>query len=115
MALRAFAPRCLGRLALPLEFRPVRTAFVPLAVALAAATPAVAQRASDDDIKRQMIAESIAGYRGACPCPDNRMKNGARCGGRSAYSRPGGASVLCYPADITPTMLEDYKRRRGVR
>ncbi len=86
-----------------------------LAVALTAAAPAAAQRASDDDIKRQMIAESIDGYRGACPCPDNRMKNGARCGGRSAYSRPGGAKLLCYPSDITPAMIEEYRRRKAVR
>lgn len=85
-----------------------------LSVVLAAIAPAVAQRASDDDIKRQMIAESIAGYRGACPCPDNRMANGARCGGRSAYSRPGGATVLCYPSDITPPMIEEWRRRKGL-
>jgi hypothetical protein len=47
-----------------------------LFVALTAAAPAAAQRASDDDIKRQMIADSITGYRGSCPCPENRMKNG---------------------------------------
>lgn len=88
---------------------------VALLIAAAVAAPASAQRASDDDIKRQMIADSIAGYRGACPCPDNRKSNGARCGGSSAYSRPGGARLLCYPADITPAMVEEYRRRKGVR
>jgi hypothetical protein len=27
-----------------------------------------------------------------CACPDDTMRNGRACGGRSAYSRPGGAS-----------------------
>jgi hypothetical protein len=31
-----------------------------------------------------------------CACPDDRMRNDRSCGGRSAYSRPGGASPLCY-------------------
>src|SRR5215470_9791701 len=31
-----------------------------------------------------------------CACPDDLMRNGRTCGGRSAYSRPGGASPLCY-------------------
>jgi hypothetical protein len=26
------------------------------------------------------------------------MRNGRACGGRSAYSRPGGAAPLCYPS-----------------
>lgn len=43
----------------------------------------------------------------------SRMKNGARCGGRSAYSRPGGATVLCYPT--APAMVEEYRRRKGLR
>lgn len=30
-----------------------------------------------------------------CACPDDSMRNGRACGGRSAYSRPGGASPLC--------------------
>lgn len=83
-------------------------------LAACAALPAIAQRASDDDIKKQMIQESIAGYSGACPCPESRKRNGARCGGSSAYSRPGGKSVLCYPSDITLAMVDDYRRRRGL-
>ncbi len=47
-----------------------------------------------------------------CACPDDRMRNGRSCGGRSAYSRPGGASPLCYPTDVTEQMLKDYRARR---
>jgi hypothetical protein len=33
---------------------------------------------------------------GSCDCPYDRMRNGRRCGGNSAYSRPGGRSPVCY-------------------
>src|SRR5262249_20880105 len=42
-----------------------------------------------------------------CACPDDTMRNGRACGGRSAYSRPGGGAPLCYPHDITTAMIED--------
>lgn len=35
-------------------------------------------------------------YVGTCDCPYDLMRNGRRCGGRSAYSRPGGRSPTCY-------------------
>jgi uncharacterized protein YraI len=66
---------------------------------------------SDNQIAKQLIARSIGLYRGACPCPYNRMRNGRRCGSNSAYSRPGGASPLCYASDITPGMISDYRSR----
>jgi hypothetical protein len=45
-----------------------------------------------------------------CACPDDLMRNGRACGGRSAYSRPGGAAPLCYPTDITAAMIESYRQ-----
>lgn len=38
-------------------------------------------------------------YVGTCDCPYDRKRNGARCGGTSAYSRPGGRSPACYVGD----------------
>lgn len=46
------------------------------------------------------IAASVATYSGKCPCPYTVKANGKPCGGNSAWSRPGGAVVLCYPADL---------------
>jgi hypothetical protein len=54
---------------------------------------------TDAEIKQAIIKESIASYRGSCPCPYNVDRAGRRCGARSAYSRPGGASPLCYEKD----------------
>jgi hypothetical protein len=43
------------------------------------------------------------------------MRNGRACGGRSAYSRPGGASPLCYPSDVPAAMIETYLQRTASR
>ena len=50
-----------------------------------------------------------------CACPDDTMRNGRACGGRSAYSRPGGAAPLCYPHDVTAAMIESYRQRQAAR
>jgi hypothetical protein len=41
-----------------------------------------------------------------CACPEDRTTNGRRCGGNSAYNRPGGARPLCYPADVPLDSIE---------
>jgi len=39
-------------------------------------------------------------WHGSCDCPYDYTRRGRRCGGRSAYSRPGGRSPVCYkPAE----------------
>jgi hypothetical protein len=50
-----------------------------------------------------------------CACPDDTARNGSACGGRSAYSRPGGAAPLCYPTDVTATMIEQYRQKMAPR
>src|ERR1044072_3750141 len=57
--------------------------------------------ASDDEIRQALIAESLSSYPGSCPCPYNVDRGGRRCGRRSAYSRPGGRSPLCYASDVS--------------
>ena len=66
---------------------------------------------SDANIRQLLIRRSIALYSGRCPCPYNVKSNGHRCGGNSAYSRPGGAEPLCYDQDITAGMIADYRAR----
>lgn len=66
---------------------------------------------SDEQVRRILIERSIASYSGSCPCPYNRARNGSRCGKRSAYSRPGGASPLCYPQDISEDMVQRFRSR----
>lgn len=45
-----------------------------------------------------------------CACPYDRARNGSSCGGRSAYSRPGGAEPKCYPKDVSKSEIEAYRQ-----
>jgi len=81
-----------------------------LAASVAPAPLESKPRLSDAQIKQILIDESIASYSGNCPCPYNRASNGSRCGRRSAYSRAGGAEVLCYAKDVSAAMVSDYRQ-----
>lgn len=59
-----------------------------------------------------LISQSRSRQGGSCPCPYNTDRAGRRCGGRSAYSRPGGASPLCYPSDIATGMVQKFRDER---
>lgn len=85
-----------------------------LLVALCLASPLVAADLSDDEIRRLIIEESISSYPGSCPCPYNRARNGSRCGGRSAYSRAGGYSPMCFPQDVSDEIVERYRDTHGL-
>jgi len=70
------------------------------------------QAETNSEIKKELIRQSIASYSGSCPCPYNAARNGSRCGGRSAYSRQGGYSPLCYPSDVTDDMIMKYRKQQ---
>ena len=64
------------------------------------------------EIKKILIERSIFeyfAYRGNCPCPYNYDRVGRRCGERSAHTKPGGASPLCYESDVSDWMIKQYK------
>jgi hypothetical protein len=44
-----------------------------------------------------------------CACPDDLTSGGRRCGGNSAYSRPGGAAPYCYVSDVPTSMIQKYQ------
>jgi hypothetical protein len=69
----------------------------------------------NQQIIQNIISESIANYSGNCPCPYNRASNGSSCGKRSAYSKVGGYSLVCYAQDVTPAMISTYKHKHGIR
>lgn len=64
---------------------------------------------SDSAIRQKIVKQSIAAYSGNCPCPFNTMRNGHACGSRSAYSRPGGASPICYAKDVSKAMVDNWR------
>lgn len=63
-------------------------------------------------ITKVLMSQSLSRYGGSCPCPYNYDRAGRRCGRRSAYSRPGGASPLCYSGDVTSDLIERFKGTR---
>jgi len=65
-----------------------------------------------DSVRMEMIQQSIRTYSGSCPCPFNTTKRGQKCGKRSAYSRPGGASPLCYKSDISGKAATKYLNKK---
>lgn len=66
-------------------------------------------KASDAQIRAYVIAQSIASYSGSCPCPYNVDRGGRSCGRRSAYSRPGGRSPLCYESDVSDQVVKQVR------
>ena len=78
---------------------------------IALSFPVIAQQPTDQQIRQTLIQQSIMSYPGNCPCPYNRASNGSRCGGRSAYSRAGGYSPLCYDRDVTDEMVRRYRAK----
>ncbi len=70
----------------------------------------VSAKMSDEAIAKEIIKESIDSYPGRCPCPYNVAKNGSSCGRRSAYSRAGGYSPLCYKSDISKDMIKEWRQ-----
>lgn len=68
---------------------------------------------NDSQVKQLIIQDSLASYPGNCPCPYNTDRAGRSCGRRSAYTRPGGYSPVCYEADVTLQMIRDYRASHG--
>ena len=78
------------------------------------AAPAIARQMSDAEIRQAIIQQSMANHPGQCACPYNLGRNGNACGRFSVYSRSGGRSLLCYPRDITKSMVDDYRQSHGI-
>lgn len=100
-----------GQLAAP-ALRAVAVLLVLTLLTLPGLADARGERMTDDQVRQAMIAESVASYPSVCACPYSAMRNGRACGGRSAYSRPGGHSPLCYPQDITREMVTRWRSGR---
>lgn len=85
-----------------------------IAVAILIIPSSWAYAITDDQVRNLMIKESINSYPGNCPCPFNSTANGRSCGGRSAYSRPGGYSPLCYKGDISADEVAAWRNRNNM-
>ena len=73
---------------------------------------------TDDVIANIIVQRSRNNYYATgkpCACPDDKARNGTSCGGRSAYSRNGGAEPLCHRSDVTPEMIAQHRQRQASR
>lgn len=86
-----------------------QTIIVSLTLLTSLSSVNVFANVKDDKIKDQIIQQSIENYSGSCPCPYFVDRAGKRCGGRSAYSRDGGASPFCYRRDVSDEMVRKFK------
>jgi hypothetical protein len=91
-------------------------AIIVAATLLSPPSAAHAAHLTDDQVRQQIIQQSIGDYRATghpCACPYDLERNRRMCGRVSAYSRPGGAAPLCYAQDVTAGMVADWRRRNG--
>jgi len=90
----------------------IALAFVILALVYGSASAQGIGKLSDAQIATIIVQASRNAYYATghpCACPDDRARNGSRCGGRSAYSRPRGAEPKCYPKDVTAADVAAYR------
>lgn len=66
---------------------------------------------TDDQVKQRIIDDSIASYPGTCACPFNTARNGSSCGRRSAWSKAGGYSPVCYKKEVTKDMVKEWRQQ----
>ncbi len=76
-------------------------------------TQQIGYRLSIDEVKSLLIQQSITDYPGNCPCPYNYDKAGNLCGGRSAWSGPGGYKPVCYSSEISASMVIQFRSHTG--
>lgn len=91
----------------------MRKALVWLALLLLPAAPGAAQGLRDEEIQRIIINDSIARWRGDCPCPYSYAWNGTQCGDNSAYIKRVPYAPLCYPHDVNWRDVREYRIRTG--
>jgi hypothetical protein len=64
---------------------------------------------SDAQVREAINKESVAAYLATghpCACPYNVARNGPE-----RICRPGGASPLCYPKDVSDELVAEWRRR----
>lgn len=70
---------------------------------------------NDREVKQRIIDESISGHPGTCACPFNIARDGSQCGGRSAWSRPGGNTPICFQDEVTEKMMMEWRKKNSCK
>lgn len=82
---------------------------ITLSALLLAFASQEAGASADDRLRDQLIARSIAGYSGQCPCPYNTRRGGAACGDRSSYAQGNRRGLYCFRKDIPAAVLAQHR------
>jgi hypothetical protein len=64
---------------------------------------------SDAQIRTAIVKDSIANYKGVCPCPYSTHPDGTQCGHRSAFHKDSAVKPLCYEINVTLKMVDEYR------
>lgn len=65
----------------------------------------------DNSIVRDIVMDiSINAFPDKCACPYSRNDDGYECGVESAYYKPGGYRIYCYPQDVRGQQLIFYRK-----
>src|SRR5580704_16256984 len=89
-----------------------RTAHIAAVILVAFPARGFSQPLGDQQVSERIVQESRQRYYATghpCACPEDLARNGSRCGGRSAHSRPGGAEPKCYPQDVSKAEIDAYR------
>ncbi|WP_439649902.1 hypothetical protein [Enterobacter soli] len=90
-----------------------RGLFAACCILMVGNVEAKARAVSDEQVKANVIAESIASYPSVCACPFNRARNGSACGRRSAWSKAGGYAPICYKNEVTNEMVKAWREQNS--
>jgi hypothetical protein len=91
----------------------MRVLTLALAALVLAVPPALA-RMADDEVRRLIINESLQRWNAECPCPYSSAWNGQQCGNNSAYIKRIPGAPYCYPQDVPPGVIYQYRRDRAL-
>ena len=88
-------------------------------VAAALSVPTNAAVVNGTAISQQQLNSDVSAIAGSpyyqcyLNSEDYLASNGSQCGKRSAYSKPGGYTPLCYPSDISDEAVKAWRARHG--
>src|SRR5262245_46317271 len=72
---------------------------------------ACAAELTDQQVRELIVAQSLRSYPGNCPCPYNVDRAGRQCGKRSAWSKPGGYSPICFVTEVSEAQVRAFRSR----
>jgi endonuclease YncB( thermonuclease family) len=82
---------------------------IALAAILLLAACGDADANADNRLRDELIARSIAGYSGQCPCPYSTRRGGAACGDQSSYAQGNRRGLYCFRKDIPAAVLAQHR------